>query len=192
MAVTRVEVDTVLGLVGREEELSRLDAFLGGPGARAFVLDGDPGAGKTSLWEAGIAAARRRGLRVLAARPSGAEAKLSFAGLTDLLEDVDISALTTVPTPQRHALEVALLRTDPTGPRLQPRAISTGLLNALRELTESKPVVVAVDDIQWLDRSSAEALAFAARRLDDSDVRFLLAKRSGEPSDLEHVERVAG
>ena len=186
MAVTRVEVDSGMrDLVGREEELSRLDDFLGGPGTRAFVLDGDPGAGKTSLWEAGIAAARSRGLRVLEARPSGAEAKLSFAGLTDLLEDVDVSALAGVPAPQRHALEVALLRAEPTGPRLQPRAISMGLLNALRELAEAEPVVVAVDDVQWLDGSSAEALAFAARRLDESDVRFLLARRSGRPSDLE-------
>jgi DNA-binding CsgD family transcriptional regulator len=186
--VTRVGVDSgSRDLVGREEQLSRLDGFLRGPQPRAFVLVGDPGAGKTSLWEAGIDAARGFGLRVLDARPSGAEARLSFAGLTDLLEDVDVSALTAVPAPQRHALEVALLRTEPTGPGLQPRAISTGLLNALRELAENEPVIVAVDDVQWLDRSSGEALAFAARRLDGSDVRFLLAKRPGRPSDLENA-----
>jgi len=118
-------------LVGREEELARLDAFLGGPAqpeARALVLDGEAGAGKTALWEAGIEAARNLGLRVLEARPSGAEASLSFAGLTDLLEEVDVSSLAAVPAPQRRALDVALLRIEPSGPTLEPRSIATGEL----------------------------------------------------------------
>jgi DNA-binding CsgD family transcriptional regulator len=185
--VTWVEVDAPgRQMLGREEELSRIESFLRGETAtRALVLDAEAGAGKTTLWDAGIELARRLGLRVLSARPSGAEAKLSFAALTDLLEDVDIATLTGVPTPQRRALEIALLRAEPGGAQLGSRAIATGLLNALRELAQGGPLLVAVDDVQWLDRPSAEALAFAARRLDDADVRFLLAKRSGSETTVE-------
>src|SRR6266576_2176135 len=76
-------------LVGRETELALLDEFLASvDGPRAFVLVGGPGIGKTFLWEAGVGAARRRGLRVLAARGSGAETGLSFAALIDLLDRV--------------------------------------------------------------------------------------------------------
>jgi DNA-binding CsgD family transcriptional regulator len=172
--------------VGREGELSRLASFLAGAGtARAFVLEGAPGSGKTTLWEAAIARARERGLRVLAARPSGTEAALSFAALTDLLEEVDLTALRDLPEPQRHSLEVALLRVKPAGPGLEPRAIATGLLNALRALAATAPLVVAIDDVPWLDRASADTLVFAARRLGDCDVRFLLARRPGAASALE-------
>ena len=70
-------------IFGREEELFRIESFLGGgTTARTLVLDGDAGAGKSTLWDAGIEVARRLGLRVLSARPSGSEAKLSFAALT--------------------------------------------------------------------------------------------------------------
>jgi predicted ATPase len=187
--VAKAEVETLEHaeqLIGREAELARLGSFLDSGGhPRALLLSGDPGVGKTTLWEAGIEAAQRRSLRVLSARPSGAEAQLSFAALTDLLENVDVAALPGLPAPQRQALEVALLRAEPVGPSLDPRAIATGLLNALRELAAAEPLVVAVDDVQWLDRPSADALAFAARRLEDSDIRFLVAKRSGSSSALE-------
>jgi DNA-binding CsgD family transcriptional regulator len=181
--VTRVEVEP--HLVGREHELSRLESFLDAPAPAALVLDGQAGAGKTALWEAGIEEACRRGLRTFAARPSGAEAGLSFAALSDLLAEVDVSSLAGIPAPQRHALEVALFRAEPTGPNLGTLAIATGLTNALRELAVDDPLLVAVDDVQWLDRPSADALAFAARRLGGASVRFLLAKRTGPPSTLE-------
>ena len=80
---------------------------------------------------------------------------------------------------------MALLRVEPGGAKLGPRAIATGVLNALRELARSGPLLVGMDDVQWLDRSSAEALTFAARRLGDTDVRFLLAKRSGPETAVE-------
>jgi DNA-binding CsgD family transcriptional regulator len=184
--VTRVEAELEQQVVGREQELSRLASFLDGSGpARALVIEGGAGAGKTTVWEAAIRRARLRGLRVLAARPSGAEAGLSFAALTDLLVGVDVARLEGVPAPQRRALDVALLRAEPDATRPGTRAIATGLLNVLRELAGAGPIAVAVDDVQWLDRPSAEALAFAARRLADARVRFLLARRSGLPSSLE-------
>ena len=165
-------------LVGRATELQRVSAGFTG---RALVLAGEPGIGKTTLWEAGIEAARAGGLRVLVARPSGAEAQLSFAALIDLCEALELSAL---PAPQRVALEVALLRRSPTGEPPQPHAIGLGLRNALAACA---PVVVAIDDIQWLDSASAEALAFAARRLDGDAVGFLFARRPGPMSAVERA-----
>jgi DNA-binding CsgD family transcriptional regulator len=172
-------------IVGRDFELMALADFVGGAGARALVLKGKPGIGKTTLWSAAIAAAAERGLRVLSARPSGAEAQLSFTALIDLCDGIDTAAFDGVPGPQRAALEVALLRADPADVPPEPQAIALGLLNVLRTLAADGPLLLAIDDVQWLDAASAEALAFAARRLDEEPVGFLLAKRPGRTSPLE-------
>src|SRR3954464_10939442 len=158
-------------LVGRESEQALLDAFLASAVApRAFVLVGEPGIGKTFLWEAGVGAARQRGLRVLSARGSGAETGLSFGTLIDLLDRVGSGELIGLPPPQRQALEVALLRAESTGTTPDAQAVGVGFLNALRSLAGRQTILVAVDDIQWLDAASADALAFAARRLESEPV----------------------
>jgi len=183
-------VDTQVSeeIVGRDVELGMLDGFLRSTAPpRGFVLAGGPGIGKTTLWEAGLDAARARGMHVLAARGSGAEAQLSFAALTDLLEEVDEDVFAQLPAPQRLALEVALLRTLPVGERLEPRAIGLGLLNLLRTIAADAPLLVALDDVQWLDATSAEALSFTARRLDDEAIAFLVAKRPGPPTTIERA-----
>ena len=179
-------------LVGREAELAEVAAFLSAGSPTALVLVGGPGIGKTSLWESGVDRARERGLRVLAARPTDAEAQHSFATLIDLLDGVVSTELGGLPAPQLHALEVALLRAAPTGPPPDGPAISVGFLGALRALAARQPLLVAIDDVQWLDRPSADALAFAARRLDGVAVRFLLAARpEGQPA-LETALRLSG
>jgi len=175
-------------IVGREPELAVLREFFGAPFSRhAFVLTGGAGIGKTTLWGAGVDAAREQGLRVLSARPSGAEAQLSFATLIDLFDGVDTDELVALPAPQLRALQVALLRAEPTGAPAEPHAIAVGLLSALRALAAGAPLLVAVDDVQWLDSPSADALAFAARRLEGDAVAFLLARRSGRSSTLERA-----
>jgi DNA-binding CsgD family transcriptional regulator len=173
-------------IVGRETELSAVRGFVAsGAEPRALVLAGGPGIGKTTLWEAGIATALEHGVRVLAARPSGTESWLSFAALVDLCTDLDAGALGELPPPQRSALEVALLRAEPAAIPPEPRAIALGLLNLLRALARQGPLLVAVDDVPWLDAPSAEALAFAARRLANEPIAFLLARRPGQASVLE-------
>jgi DNA-binding NarL/FixJ family response regulator len=175
-------------IVGRDRELALLSAFAGAaPGARALVLAGGPGIGKTTLWETAIAVARTRGLRVLTARPSDAEAQHPFLALADLFDGVDTSALAGVPAPQLRALEVALLRAEPEGSPPEPHAIALGCLSALRSLAGAEPLVVAIDDVQWLDPASTEAIAFAARRLQDAPVSFLLARRADSPAVLERA-----
>jgi DNA-binding CsgD family transcriptional regulator len=175
-------------VIGRESELAVLRDFLGtASSGAAIVLVGEPGIGKTTVCEAGIAVAREQGWRVLSARPSGAEAGLSFAALIDLFEGVEPAALADLPAPQRSALEVALLRAEPTGVPPEPHAIALGVVNALRALAADERVLVAIDDVQWLDPPSGDALAFAARRLAGESVAFLLAKRSGRSSVLERA-----
>jgi DNA-binding CsgD family transcriptional regulator len=174
------------GLIGREPELDVLARFIGG-GPSGLVLTGGPGIGKTALWDAGIRLASEHGFRVLVARPCEAEAQHPFAALFDLLEDVGAEILGELPDPQRHALEAALLRSEPAGRAPEPFAIAAGLLGVLRTLATSEPLLAAVDDLHWLDPASADALAFAARRLHGRRCRFLLARRSGPPPELERV-----
>jgi DNA-binding CsgD family transcriptional regulator len=186
-------------IVGREEELASLRAFVepaeGGPAA--VVLEGEPGIGKSTLWLAGVEHAIARGLRVLTARPSEAERGLAHAGLGDLLEDILDDVLSTLAPPRRRALEVALLTEEAADDPVDHRALAVAVRDALDVLSDREPVVVAVDDVQWLDSSSARALAFALRRLMEKNVRVLLARRliaAAEVSDLEsalpleHVE----
>jgi DNA-binding CsgD family transcriptional regulator len=186
--------DPSRGIVGREAELAVLDRFLvEGASAGALVLSGGPGIGKTTLWLAGVELARKRGFRVLVARGTGGDAQLSFAALIDLLDDVgaDELAALALPAPQQRALEVALLRAEPAGDT-PLSAISVGFLNALRALAAAGPLLVAVDDAQWLDAASGEAVAFAARRLGDHPVRFLVAKRSRSSSRFERAHGPRG
>ena len=174
-------------IVGREGELTALRAFAAAGRTRTLVLTGGPGIGKTTLWEAGVAAAREREMLVLSTRASDAEAQLSFAGLIDLLDDVAGDALADLPAPQRKALEVALLRAEPDETAPEPRAIALGCLHALRALAARTPVFLAIDDVQWLDESSSEVLSFVSRRLEGDALQFLVAKRPGRPSALERA-----
>jgi DNA-binding CsgD family transcriptional regulator len=174
-------------LVGRERELDQVRELLSaGDGQLAvLVLEGEPGIGKTSLWEAGLALGAERGHRVLTARASEAENGLPLAAVIDLLDGVTDEELASLPRPQRHALKVALYREEPVGPPAEPQAIWLGLLTALRSLAQGHKLLVAVDDVQWLDRASDDALAYAVRRLAEEPVTLLLARRPGERSALE-------
>src|SRR5581483_8911966 len=172
-------------IVGRDAELAEVESFLDS-GRGTLVVVGEPGIGKTSLWLQAVASARQRGLRVLAARPSGAEVELTHAGLSDLLDGVDLGALG-LPAPQRRALEIAILRAEPEGDPPQPHAIALGFLGVLRALSSERPVLVTIDDLQWLDAPTADTLAFAARRLEQEAVAFLVTRRPSIPTALGRV-----
>jgi DNA-binding CsgD family transcriptional regulator len=164
------------GVIGRDEELARARAFLTGlrSGPRALVIEGEAGIGKTAMWQQALDEAAAGGCRVLRCAGEEAEARLSFVGLGDLIGDALDAEL---PAPQREALEVALLRrTRSQGP--EPRAVAIALRSLLVELSRAEPVVVAVDDAQWLDAATARALAFAARRLDARPVGVLVTVRA--------------
>ena len=177
-------------IVGREDELAAIRIFVAAESSpHSLLLAGDPGMGKTTLWRAGVEHAEAEGHAVLATRPLQAEAKLAYGGLGDLL-DAYHDTLDELPTPQAHALRAALLLEEPTTGSVDERAVSLGFLGVLRALARSQPVLVAVDDLQWLDRASARAVVFAARRLEEP-VGLLLAlrleARAGLPFSPEQV-----
>jgi hypothetical protein len=165
------------GLVGRGDDLAVLEGFLGRgpvPGARTMLIEGPAGVGKTSLWSAGIERARRRGLRVLTARPAAADAELGFLGVADLLREIPSDLLDPLPAPHRLAL-LAAVEGD-SSPQAA-KVLHPALLGALNGAIGDGGLLIAIDDVQWLDRESVGAVAFALRRLQDREIRVLLARR---------------
>jgi DNA-binding CsgD family transcriptional regulator len=180
-------------VVAREDELRAIARFLDAPsvGATALVLEGDAGIGKSTLWTAEVENARERNIPVLSCRAAEAEQGLAYAGLADLLEAELERILEALPAPRRRALEVALLLQD-SGEGVDPRAVGVAARNALEVLAAEGPVLVAVDDVQWLDASSAAALSFALRRTGGRCVLLLLARRLGEQPERRELERAVG
>ncbi|HET7047054.1 MAG TPA: AAA family ATPase [Solirubrobacteraceae bacterium] len=173
---------------GREGELLRLGRFVrDAESGGSTILIGGAGIGKTALWETAIDRARNRGMHVLSARPSGTVSEMPFGALIDLCDRLDDATLAVLSAPQRHALEVALMRAPPDGEPAPNSAVALGLLGVVRALADCHAVVIAIDDLQWLDRPSAEAVTFVARRLDGAPVTFLLARRPGPAGPLEAV-----
>ena len=142
-----------------------------------LLLQGEAGIGKTTLWLAGVAEAREKGLRVLVARPGEAETGLAFAALADLLGEALELVADALPRPQRRALRVALLLEDVEGAPPEERLVAAAVVSVLRGLAARGPVLIAIDDVQWLDPASTRALAFAVRRLAPDPLSVLLAQR---------------
>jgi len=169
-------------VVGREDELETLRRFVeraAGATSTAALLEGEAGIGKSTLWLAGVDAAETAGLCVLSARPTEHELGLAHAGLGDLLEDVVGEVLPELPVPRRRALETALLLADDDdgGDAVDVRALAAAVRSALQLLSARGPVLLAVDDVQWLDRSSSEVLSVALRRVREERVHVLLSRR---------------
>jgi hypothetical protein len=190
-AVTMLPSMMTSEIVGRDRELGSVYAFLDGPveGPAGFVLEGDAGIGKSTLWLAAITDARERGFRVLLSRPAEAERGLAHAGLGDLFDDALDDVLPALSTPRRCALEVALLREE-SGDRVDHRAVAVAVRDVLQLLSERGPILIAVDDVQWFDASSSSAIEFGLRRLAGYRVFLLLARRlvdGAQPSGLEQA-----
>lgn len=131
----------------------------------ALLVEGEAGIGKTTLWMAAVDEAHASGFRVLSARPSAAESVLAYASLADMLGGVSTDVWLGLPDPQRLAIERVLLRTRSDGQATDQRAVAAAFLSVVRSLLSGTPVLLAVDDLQWLDSSSAQVIGFAARRL---------------------------
>ena len=164
-------------LVGRERETALLSGFLDDGAAAGLVLTGEAGRGKTVLWEHAADLATERGALVLRATPGEGEERHSFAVLQDLFRDVELEDVV-LREPVRAALMVALLRDHATAP-VDGQAVNLGVHDVLGGLAVDREVVVCVDDVQWADAASLESLAYAARRLGESSVRFVLTRRDG-------------
>jgi DNA-binding CsgD family transcriptional regulator len=171
-------------LIGREDELDA--AFTALTTLPAIVaLEGEAGIGKTSVWRAVVQQLEAGGNVVLSARPAEAETHLSYAGLADLLDPVLDDGLAELPAPQRQALAVALRRAEAEGRAPDQAAIAFAVLGALRHAASVRHLIVAVDDLQWLDGPTLFALEFAVRRLRNEPVGVLLALRPDRARSIE-------
>lgn len=166
-------------IVGRDDSLARLSRFVEDITSRpeSLVIVGEAGIGKTTLWQATVDAAAQRGYCVLLSGPVASEVGLAYSGLADLLTGVDRRHFLALPEPQRHALEIALLQREPDGRPPDARAIFTAFGGVVSALAKDAPVLVAVDDLHWLDASSRRALDYVARRLVDEHAGVLAAAR---------------
>ncbi|MEW2290789.1 AAA family ATPase [Streptomyces sp. NPDC047841] len=166
------------GLVGREQELRLLRSFVDQASADggALLLTGEPGIGKSVLLDAAADMATTAGASVL--RYDGLEflTDLGFSGLTHICEPLR-SELDALSPPHRDALSAALGMSGGTAPDLL--TVYGAALALVRRAARSRPVLLIVDDLEWVDPATAATLAFVARRLEGSRVAFLAGSRPG-------------
>src|SRR6476620_9089854 len=143
--------------------------------ASSLLVRGEPGMGKSALLD--DTAARADGFRVLRTAGLEAESALAFAALHRLLHPA-LDRLGVLPAPQRRALRVAFGEEE--GDRLDPFMVALGTLSLLTELGETGPVLCLVDDLQWLDAASRDALLFVARRLLAERMAIVFAARDDD------------
>jgi DNA-binding CsgD family transcriptional regulator len=170
-------------VVGRETERQMLARFLESlrDGPSVLMLEGEPGIGKTTLWLDAVDLAGSLDVRVLATRPAQPDSELSFSALTDLLESVLTQGEADLPEPQGRAVRVALLRQSSSRPA-DRRALCAGVLTMLRQVASAGPILIAIDDAQWLDPDSAGVIEFSLRRLVAEPLGVLIARRAA-PDD---------
>ena len=143
------------------------------------MIRGEPGIGKTTLLHDAVA--RAGGMTVVSATGAPAESDLQYSGLLALARPI-LPLLDEIPEHQAAALREALGFAPPR--ERDPFVVGAAVLSLLAAAAEQHPVLVVIDDSQWLDRASADALRFAARRLFADRVAFLFAIRDGEESEL--------
>src|SRR4051794_9411199 len=166
-------------LLGREGERAQLEDLLSGARAgisSALVLVGEPGVGKSALLHFAREQAVADGFTTVFAQGVESESDIAFSALSSLLRPL-LAHLDGLPAPQAAALASALAVGPPVaGDRF---TVSAATLSLLAAGAEDRPLLVLVDDGQWIDRASAEALLFAARRLVAEGVLILFTVREG-------------
>src|SRR4051794_23271896 len=155
-----------VGSPTRPTEARTIGSFLASSAREpsALLIEGEAGIGKTTLWLTALEQAEEQGFRVLSARAAAAESVLAYTVLADLLDGVEAWAWSDLPDPQQLAVDKVLLRAD-NGAATDQRAIAAAFLAVVERLSDDGPVVLAIDDLQWIDASSMHVIAFAARRL---------------------------
>jgi DNA-binding CsgD family transcriptional regulator len=170
-------------VIGRQVELAAVDRFVErlGRGPASLLIHGEAGIGKTAIWRAAVERAQASGAVVLRSAPAESEGQLTLGGLTDLLSEVGTDRMAALPAVQRHALEIAVLRTEPSGQLPDQRTLSVATTTLIQQLADEARLVIAIDDTQWVDDASRAILAYAVRRLADRTAGILLAVR-GDPT----------
>ena len=184
------------GVVGRTAELAAATSFLDGicERAEALVIEGEAGIGKSAMCRAIVDDATARGYVVLRCTGEETEARLSFIGLTDLIGDVVDEFAAPLPAVQVEALDLALSRrrggADSTP---DPKAAGTALRSLLVNAAAHAPVLIAIDDVGWVDDSTLHSLAFVARHVEDVPIGLLTTLRiPAENIDPIRLDRALG
>jgi DNA-binding CsgD family transcriptional regulator len=150
------------------------------------LIDGAAGIGKTRVLDGIIERARSRGLDVLVTRPAEAEARVGLLGFHDLMDQLGSDALRALPGAHRERLEIALgLASAPSDRELDEGLLAVAVHALLRGQARSKPLIIAIDDLQWLDASTSALLAIVLRRLRDEPVRVVATRRATINSRLD-------
>ena len=172
-------------LIGRATQRSSILAALGadGAGSAAVILTGEAGIGKTAIWESIVADRRSAGEHVLVSRATEAEARLPWVGLADLLRSIPSPVQACLPDVQQRALQAVSLQHGGAD-ALDERTVGTAILSALQIMTESAPVLLAVDDLPCLDVASTFVVAFALRRVEGRHPARLFATARGHDVQL--------
>jgi DNA-binding CsgD family transcriptional regulator len=174
--VTRGHAEGLTDRHGERAVLDQLVAAVRGGQSQALVVRGDPGVGKTALLD--YLARRASGCQVAHASGVQSEMELAFAGLHQLCAPM-LSRAEHLPTPQREALRTAFGQA--AGPPPDRFMVGLAVLSLLSEVAGERPLVCVIDDVQWLDRASAQALGFVARRLAADPVGLVFAAREPGP-----------
>jgi ATP/maltotriose-dependent transcriptional regulator MalT len=143
--------------------------------------------GKTTLWLDAVGQARAQGMHVLTARAAATESVTAYISLADLFSAVEAEVLYALPEPQRLAVDRILLQVSDDGRSTDQSAVAAAFLSVIDILSDSAPVVVAIDDLQWLDPSSVRVVASAARRFSGS-VGLLATVRTGDGEDVSWLQ----
>jgi DNA-binding CsgD family transcriptional regulator len=175
------------GIVGRDRELGIVGGLVtegAAGGGGALLIHGDAGIGKSALLEEAVRLAQDAGIRILRTTGVRTETNLPFAGLHLLLRPV-LGGLETLPKPQHVALGVAFGLVEGTAE--DPFLIALATLTLLADAATQTPILIVADDVQWLDRPSADALAFVARRLGSDPIVMVVGLREGEGSPFDEA-----
>jgi DNA-binding CsgD family transcriptional regulator len=178
---------TSQALIGREQELSTIDARLEAIGDRggSMLIRGEAGLGKSALLDEAEARAAGRGIAVLRTAGVPSETQLAFSGLQKLLWP-RLEGIDDLPAPQARALRVAFGLGD--GPAPDLFLIALAALDLLADAAADSPLLLVVEDAHWLDADSSQVLSFVARRLEMEPICLLLAVRDGYANPLDEAQ----
>jgi len=181
----------MLAVVGRSYDTRSIAEYLKSVGSQpsALLIDGEPGIGRSTLWLAGLNQARERGFQTLSARVSKAEVDLEYATVADLLAEVDLEVLQRLPDAHVAAIDRVLLRGTSDATAEERHVVAAAVTSVIQRLCRDAPVIVGIDDVQWLDRCSRAVLGYVARRL-GRQAALLVTERqeAGHPSATSWLE----
>jgi DNA-binding CsgD family transcriptional regulator len=174
--------DPDVSWIGRSDERGVIEQVLdrSHEEGRALILLGEPGMGKSTVWRWGVSRAQARGFRTIGITAPASSQRLPYAALSELLGPSLDRILPSLPDPQRLALESALGLAEVSVP--DPRAVALATASTFKTIARDGPTVMAIDDAQWVDPDSAQAIAFALRRMANEPLVFLAALRTSDRS----------